>query len=158
MINHINKKNRPLVLDITKKECTERIARAEGLMSFKPKIFKKIQKMKTKKGSVENIAIIAGIIGAKETSRLIPLCHNINLSSINIDIIIVEKSNTLKITSEVKTNDKTGVEMEALVAVSISCLTIYDMCKYLSKSIQIKNIRLISKSGGKSGYFNIKEK
>ena len=156
MTNHINKKNRPQIIDISKKENTERIAKAEGVISFESKIFKKIQKMKTRKGSLENIAILAGIIGAKETSRLIPLCHNINVNSIKIDIKKIEKSNSFKITSEVKTNHKTGVEMEALVAVSISCLTIYDMCKYLSKSIKIKNIRLISKSGGKSGFFETK--
>ena len=156
MINHINKKNRPEIVDISKKENTERIAKAEGIVEFESKIFKKINKMKTRKGSLENIAILAGIMGAKETSRLIPLCHNININYINIDIKKIEKSNSLKIISKIKTNDKTGVEMEALVAVSISCLTIYDICKHLSKSIKIKNIRLISKSGGKSGFFEEK--
>ena len=152
MINHINKKNRPQILDISEKKITERIAKAEAFVCFEPKIFNKIKKMKTKKGSLENVAILAGIIGAKETSRIIPLTHNIKINYINIDIKKNNKSNSLKITSEVKTNDQTGVEMEALVAVSISCLTIYDMCKNLSKSIKISNIRLISKLGGKSDY------
>ena len=114
--------------------------------------FKKIQTMRTKKGNIENIAILAGIMGAKDTSRIIPLCHNIPINHINIDITQLEKSNSLKVTSEVMTNAKTGVEMEALVAVSISCLTIYDMCKNLSKDILIKSIKLISKSGGNSDY------
>ena len=150
MINHLNKKNKPQIVNISEKKITERIAKAEALICFKASIFKKIQKMRTKKGSIENIAIIAGIMGAKDTSRIIPLCHNIPINHINIDITQLEKSNSLKVTSEVITNAKTGVEMEALVAVSISCLTIYDMCKSLSKDIRIKGIKLISKSGGSS--------
>ena len=114
--------------------------------------------MKTKKGSIENVAIIAGIIAAKETSRIIPLCHNININHVDIEIKKDNKSNSLIISSEVKTNEKTGVEMEALVAVSVSCLTIYDMCKNLSKNIEINGIRLISKYGGKSGYIIKKSK
>ena len=106
--------------------------------------------MKTKKGNIENIAILAGIMGAKDTSRIIPLCHNIPINHINIDITQLEKSNSLKVTSQVITNAKTGVEMEALVAVSISCLTVYDMCKNLSKDIHIKSIKLLSKTGGNS--------
>ena len=105
-----------------------------------------------KKGNIENIAILAGIMGAKDTSKIIPLCHNIPINHINIDITQIKKSNSLKVTSEVRTNAKTGVEMEALVAVSISCLAIYDMCKNLSKDIRIKSIKLISKSGGNSDY------
>ena len=158
MINHINKKNRPQIIDISEKENSERIAIAEGYVSFEPKVFNKIKKMKTKKGSIENVAILAGIIGAKETSRIIPLCHNIKINYINIDIEKINKKNSFKIISEVKTNEKTGVEMEALVAVSVSCLTIYDMCKGISKKILIKNIKLISKIGGKSGKFKDKKK
>ena len=158
MINHINKKNRPQIIDISEKENSERIAIAEGYVSFEPKVFNKIKKMKTKKGSIENVAILAGIIGAKETSRIIPLCHNIKINYINIDIEKINKKNSFKIISEVKTNEKTGVEMEALVAVSVSCLTIYDMCKSISKKILIKNIKLISKIGGKSGKFEDKKK
>ena len=152
MINHLNKKNKPQIVNISGKKSTERIAKAEALICFKASIFKTIQTMRTKKGNIENIAILAGIMGAKDTSRIIPLCHNIPINHINIDITPLEKSNSLKITSEVITNAKTGVEMEALVAVSISCLTIYDMCKKLSKDIRIKNIKLISKSGGNSDY------
>ena len=152
MINHINKKNRPQIVDVSEKKITKRKAIAEGYVCFEPKIFDKIQQMNTKKGSLENVAILAGIIGAKETSRIIPLCHNIKLNYINIDIKKINKTNSLKIISEIKTNEKTGVEMEALVAVSICCLTIYDMCKSLSKKIEIKNIKLVSKEGGKSSF------
>ena len=152
MINHLNKKNKPQIVDISKKNISLRIAKAESIIKFQPLIFKKIQKMKTKKGNIENIAILAGIMGAKETSRLIPLCHNIPINYINIDISKLEKISSFKITSEVKTIEKTGVEMEALMAVTITALTIYDMCKSLSKQINIKNIKLISKSGGKSDF------
>ena len=152
MINHLNKKNKPQIVNISEKKITERIAKAEAVICFKASIFKKIQTMQTKKGNIENIAILAGIMGAKDTSKIIPLCHNIPINHINIDITQIKKSNSLKVTSEVRTNAKTGVEMEALVAVSISCLAIYDMCKNLSKDICIKNIKLISKSGGNSDY------
>ena len=152
MINHLNKKNKPQIVNISEKKITERIAKAEALICFKASIFKTIKTMRAKKGNIENIAILAGIMGAKDTSRIIPLCHNIPINHINIDITQLEKSNSLKVTSEVRTNAKTGVEMEALVAVSISCLAIYDMCKNLSKDIRIKSIKLISKSGGNSDY------
>jgi len=152
MINHLNKKNKPQIVDVSKKNISLRIAKAESIIKFQPLIFKKIQKMKTKKGNIENIAILAGIMGAKETSKLIPLCHNIPINYINIDISKLEEISSLKITSEVKTIEKTGVEMEALMAVTITALTIYDMCKSLSKQIKIKNIKLISKSGGKSDF------
>jgi len=152
MINHLNKKNKPQVVNISEKKNTERFAKAEALICFESSVFNKIKKMKTKKGNIENIAIIAGIMGAKDTSKIIPLCHNIAINYINIDITKIDKSNSLKVTSEIKTNAKTGVEMEALVAVTVSCLTIYDMCKNLSKSIKIKHIKLISKFGGKSNF------
>jgi len=115
--------------------------------------FKKIESLKSKKGSIKNIAILAGIMGAKETSKLIPLCHNIPIDAVNIEIIKNIKKHSMKVKAIVKTSSKTGVEMEALTAVTISCLTIYDMCKYLNKSIKIANIKLISKKGGKSGIF-----
>ncbi len=152
MNSHINKNNNPTMVDISKKNSTIRFAKAEGNISFDKTIFKKIQNLQTKKGSLENIAILAGIVGAKETSRIIPLCHNIPINSVNIEIKKNIKKHCLNVIAEVKTNAMTGVEMEALVAVSISCLTIYDMCKFLSKKIEIKNIKLVSKSGGKSDF------
>ena len=152
MNSHINKNHNPTMVDISKKNSTIRFAKAEGSISFDKTIFKKIQNLQTKKGNLENIAILAGILGAKETSRIIPLCHNIPINSVNIEIKKNIKKHCLNVIAEVKTNAMTGVEMEALVAVSISCLTIYDMCKFLSKKIEIKNIKLISKSGGKSDF------
>jgi len=153
MISHIDNKNNPIMVDVQNKDTTQRLAEAEGEVIFDNKTFKKIENLKSKKGSINNVAIIAGIMGAKETSRLIPLCHNIPIDSVNIDINRNDKKNLIKVKAIVKTSSKTGVEMEALMAVSISCLTIYDMCKSLNKSIIINNIRLISKIGGKSGIF-----
>ena len=155
MVSHLDKRNNPIMVDIGGKEITHRTAEAEGEVVFDKITFKKIEKLKSKKGSIKNISIVAGIMGAKETSKLIPLCHNIPIDSVKVDIKKNAKKNTLIVNAKVKTNSKTGVEIEALTAVSISCLTIYDMCKYLNKSIKIKNIKLISKKGGKSGNFQI---
>ena len=153
MISHLDKKNNPIMVDVGDKDITNRTAEAEGEVVFDKITFKKIEKLNSKKGSIKNVAILAGIMGAKETSKLIPLCHNIPIDSVKIEITKNAKKNTLIVNSKVKTSSKTGVEIEALTAVTVSCLTIYDMCKYLNKSIRIKNIKLISKNGGKSGNF-----
>ena len=105
------------------------------------------------KGDVLEVARLAGIMGAKRTSELIPLCHPLKITSVNIDFKLDNKINMIEIQSTVKANDKTGVEMEALAAVSIAALTIYDMCKSVDREIEIKDIFLIEKSGGKSGHF-----
>lgn len=152
MITHLNKKNKPKIVDINKKKETLRSAIAQGRIVFSEKVFKKIENMKTKKGEITNIAIIAGIMGAKKTGELIPLCHNIGIENIEIEIKSNKKENALVIESNVKTYGKTGVEMEALTAVTIACLTIYDMCKSIDKAIIIQEIKLISKIGGKSNY------
>ena len=153
MVSHLDKNNNPIMVDVGDKNITLRTAEAEGEVIFDKNTFKKIENLKSKKGSIKSIAIIAGIMGAKETSKLIPLCHNIPIDSINLKVEKNIKKNSMKVKAIVKTNSKTGVEMEALTAVTISCLTIYDMCKYLNKSIKIANIKLISKKGGKSGIF-----
>jgi len=155
MVSHLDKKNNPIMVNVGDKDTTIRIAEAQGEVVFDKLTFKKIEKLKSKKGSIKNIAIVAGIMGAKETSRLIPLCHNIPIESVNIEITKNTKTNSLKVSALVQTSSKTGVEMEALTAVTVSCLTIYDMCKYLNKAIKIQNIKLVSKKGGKSGNFHI---
>ena len=155
MVSHLDKKNNPIMVNVGDKNTTKRIAEAQGEVVFDKLTFKKIEKLKSKKGSIKNIAIVAGIMGAKETSRLIPLCHNIPIDSVNVEITKNTKTNSLKVSALVQPSSKTGVEMEALTAVTVSCLTIYDMCKYLNKAIKIKNIKLISKKGGKSGNFHI---
>ena len=153
MVSHLDSKNSPTMVDVGSKIITPRIAEAEGEVIFDKSSFKKIESLKSKKGSIKNIAILAGIMGAKETSKLVPLCHNIPIDAVHIEIIKNIKKNSMKVKATVKTSSRTGVEMEALTAVSVSCLTIYDMCKYLNKSIKITNIKLISKKGGKSGTF-----
>ena len=158
MVSHLDKKNNPIMVNVGNKDITKRIAEAEAEIVFDKLTYKKIENLKSKKGSIKNIAIIAGIMGAKETSRIIPLCHNIPIDSVNIQITKKTKMNSLKVYAKVQTSSKTGVEMEALTAVTVSCLTIYDMCKYLNKSIKIKNIKLVSKKGGKSGIFKTKSR
>ena len=143
------------MVNVGNKDITKRIAEAEGEIVFDKLTYKKIENLKSKKGSIKNIAIIAGIMGAKETSRIIPLCHNIPIDSVNVEITKNAKMNSLKVYAKVQTSSKTGVEMEAITAVTVSCLTIYDMCKYLNKSIKIKNIKLVSKKGGKSANFKV---
>ena len=155
MVSHLDKKNNPIMVNVGNKDITKRIAEAEGEIVFDKLTYKKIENLKSKKGSIKNIAIVAGIMGAKETSRIIPLCHNIPIDSVNVEITKNAKMNSLKVYAKVQTSSRTGVEMEALTAVTVSCLTIYDMCKYLNKSIKIKNIKLVSKKGGKSGNFRV---
>ena len=155
MVSHLDKKNNPIMVNVGNKDITKRIAEAEGEIVFDKLTYKKIENFKSKKGSIKNIAIIAGIMGAKETSRIIPLCHNIPIDSVNVEITKNAKMNSLKVYAKVQTSSRTGVEMEALTAVTVSCLTIYDMCKYLNKSIKIKNIKLVSKKGGKSANFKV---
>ena len=154
MITHLSKKNKPQIIDISKKEITKRTATAQGSIIFSKKTFEKLEKMQTKKGEITNVAILAGIMGAKKTSELIPLCHNIDITNVDIKITTNKKLSNLVINASVKSTSKTGVEMEALTAVSVSCLTIYDMCKSLDKNIIIDKIKLISKKGGKSDYLN----
>ena len=154
MINHLNKKNKPTNVDITYKKNTNRKAIAQGIVQFSKRTFTKIESLKTAKGEIKSVAILAGIIGAKKTSDLIPLCHNIMIENVNIDIQTVKKDSSIIITSYVKTFGKTGVEMEALTAVSIACFTIYDMCKSIDKKIVIKEIKLLEKKGGKTDFLS----
>ena len=157
MISHLNKKNKPTIVDISSKKITNRMAIAQGIVEFSESTFKIIESSKTKKGEIKNIAIIAGILGAKKTSDLIPLCHNIEIENIDIDIEPIRKISSLKVTSSIRSRGKTGVEMEALNAVSVACLTIYDMCKSLDKKIVIKDIHLVKKRGGKSDFSKLKK-
>jgi len=155
MITHLNKKNKPIIVDISNKKISKRIAVARGKIVFNRLVFKKIEKLQTKKGEITSIAILAGIMGAKKTSDLIPLCHNIEIEKADIKIKINKKESSLIVESKIEATAKTGVEMEALTSVSIACLTIYDMCKSLDKSILINDIKLISKKGGKLDYSDV---
>ncbi len=150
---HIDEKGRIRMVDVTHKDATLRIAVAHGTVSMRPATLKKIQNQTVKKGNVLETARIAGIMAAKKTAQLIPMCHPLNLTYIQIDFFPDEKTHTIEIKAVVRLVGQTGVEMEALTAVSVAALTIYDMCKSFDREMSITNIELIEKSGGKSGEF-----
>jgi len=144
------------MIDVTRKKETERQAVAKGKVQMKPATLELIRKGQLKKGDVLAVARTAGIIAAKETHRLIPLCHPLQLTHIAVEFSLPEKGSDevgVEITASAKGVGKTGFEMEALVAVSVSALTIYDMCKAVDRSMIIGEIRLVRKSGGKSGLY-----
>ena len=139
------------MVDVSSKDNTDRLAIAKGTVRMKRETFNIMTEGKAKKGDVLSIARVAGIMGCKKTSDLIPLCHPIPLSNVKINLEPNTELPGVDIEANVKTNGQTGVEMEALTAVTVSCLTIYDMLKAVDKTIEIGNIRLTMKDGGKSG-------
>ena len=145
------------MVDVTEKESTLRVAVAQGIVSMNPNTFDKIMNQTVQKGNVLETARIAGIMAAKKTSELIPMCHPLNITHIAIDFFPDKTKSAIKIEGAVRIVDQTGVEMEALTAVSIAGLTIYDMCKSYDRKMIISDICLIEKSGGKSGVFMRKE-
>ncbi len=151
---HFDDSGNPNMVDINDKKDTKRLAVAIGKVVMQKETLKLINKNKIKKGDVFKVANIAGIQGAKKTDNLIPLCHSLPLSYVKITFNTDEKNNCVNIKAEASLIGKTGVEMEALTAVSISALTIYDMCKSVDKTIKIDSVKLIHKSGGKTGTFN----
>lgn len=153
-LTHVNEKGKAAMVDIISKPITTRTAKAAATVKVGPQITKMISENAVKKGDVLSIAQISGIIGAKKTSEIIPLCHNINLTKINVTAALNEENQEVRLFSEIQCEGRTGVEMEALTAVSVAALTIYDMCKAVDRNIEITNIRLISKTGGKSGDFH----
>jgi len=142
------------MVDVGRKDETERVAIAKGSVKMAPETLAHITDKNMKKGDVLSVAQLAGIMGAKHTATLIPLCHPLALSHVNVIIHVNNDSYELDITAECKITGKTGVEMEALTAVSVAALTIYDMCKAIDKNMVISDIRLTHKSGGKSGRFD----
>ena len=148
---HFDQEGNAIMVDVSEKEVTSRTAVASGTIKVNPEIMDAIINQKVKKGDVLGVARIAGIMGVKNTSTLIPLCHTLLLQKCSIDFELDEKRNEIKATCIVKTDGKTGVEMEALTGVEISLLTIYDMCKSVDKTMEIYEVCLCSKSGGKSG-------
>ncbi len=150
-LTHLDEQGRASMVDVGHKPDTERIAIASGEVHMKKETFELIRDGQIKKGDVLTIAQIAGITASKRTSDLIPLCHPLPLSKIDVDLALDESLPGVVITATVKTIGKTGVEMEALTAVSVAALTVYDMAKAAEKSMRIQNIRLIEKHGGQSG-------
>ena len=155
--NHINQSGNIHMVDITEKEITLREAKAQGFISINNEALLSIIDLNNKKGDVLNTARIAGINAVKQTSILIPLAHNILINSVSVDFRIDTEQSEIYSTVTVKSQGKTGVEIESLIGVQISLMTIYDMCKYLDRSMIINDVKLISKTGGKSGDF-IREK
>ena len=150
-LTHINSKGEAVMVNVGEKEITQRTAQACGIIEMKQETLQKLLDADLKKGDGLAAARIAGIMGAKNTSTLIPLCHNIPIESVEIEFEPISKTR-LKITSFAKCSYKTGIEMEALTAVSVACLTVYDMCKAIDREMVIKDIRLLTKTGGKSDY------
>ena len=148
---HFNDSGRAKMVDVGEKAVTERIATAGGKVLVNPETFRLIKEGGMKKGDVLGTAQIAGIMAAKKTSAIIPMCHPLMLTGIDIDFNMVEETSTIEIKATVKCKGVTGVEMEALTAASAAALTIYDMCKAVQKDMVIDRICLLSKKGGKSG-------
>jgi cyclic pyranopterin monophosphate synthase len=153
-LTHLDNKGKAKMVDVSEKEINLRTSTASAELLLSKEAFLAVKNNTVMKGDVLSVSRIAGIQAAKRTSELIPLCHNIFISSITIEFELSEDNKSIIITSEAKTNSVTGIEMEALTAVSIASLTIYDMCKAIDKSIKIRNIQLLSKTGGKSGGYN----
>ena len=150
-LSHFNDQGQAHMVDVSNKDITSRIAMAKGRIIMKAETLAIIMDGSAKKGDVLGIARLAGIMAAKKTSELIPLCHPLPISKITIDIEPITSENSIEIQSTVKTTGQTGVEMEALTAVSIAALTVYDMVKAVDKTMKITDIRVILKDGGKSG-------
>jgi cyclic pyranopterin monophosphate synthase len=155
MLNHFNQAGEAHMVDVGQKSPTERLAKAMGEISMQPNTLALIIAGNHKKGDVLGIARIAGIQGAKKTSDLIPLCHPIGLTHVSVDFAIQQETNSITCTALTKTFGQTGVEMEALTAVQIALLTIYDMCKAVDRGMVISQVRLLEKSGGKSGEWKV---
>ena len=152
-LTHLNPKGEARMVDVGSKPVTAREAVAEGRVRMNADTFRKALEGDTKKGSVRAAAEFAGIMAAKRTAELIPLCHQVALSSVKVDIAADEKSHALVVTARARTSGQTGVEMEALTAVSVACLTIYDMLKASDRAMVIEGITVLEKSGGASGEY-----
>lgn len=151
---HFNQDGEAIMVDVSQKDITMRIAIAEGSIKVNQEVFRSIKEQTNKKGDVLAVARIAGIMAAKKTSDMIPLCHPLFITKVTIDFELDEENYMIKAIATTKVNGKTGVEMEALHAVSVTLLTIYDMCKAIDKSMKISDIRLLHKEGGKSGVYD----
>jgi cyclic pyranopterin monophosphate synthase len=145
------------MVDVSDKAVTRRIAIARGSIEMRPETLALILADKIEKGDVFSVARVAGIMAAKKTSELIPMCHPLNITSVEIDLSPHENPARVEIEAAVRVDGKTGVEMEAMTSVSVAALTIYDMCKAVDREMSIGEIRLVKKSGGKSGTFNRNE-
>jgi cyclic pyranopterin phosphate synthase len=152
-LTHFDRDGKARMVDVTDKAASERVAVAAGAVYLRPETLALIQDGGVKKGDVLSVARLAGIMGAKRTPDLIPLCHPLALTSVTLDLALDPERNAVDITATCKVAGKTGVEMEAMTAVAVAALTVYDMCKAVDRGITIGDIRLTHKSGGKSGIY-----
>ena len=150
-LSHVDEQGRARMVDVSAKADTEREAVARGLVLMKPETLKLVSEGGISKGEVLSVARVAGIMAAKHTPYLVPMCHPLLLTHIEVDLRLDPDISAIEITATVRTTGKTGVEMEALTAVTGSALTIYDMCKAVDKAMRIEKVRLVRKTGGKSG-------
>tara|TARA_Y100000588_G_scaffold347339_1_gene396073 strand:+ start:1127 stop:1600 length:474 start_codon:yes stop_codon:yes gene_type:complete len=153
-LNHFDSDGKAIMVDVGAKPITERTASAEANIVMSSETLLMIKEGGHKKGDVLGVARLAGIMAAKKTSTLIPLCHPLALTSITVDLECILEENLVKVISTCKLSGQTGVEMEALTSASIAALTIYDMCKSVDRSMKITDVHLLHKSGGKSGTFS----
>mgnify|MGYP000704415298 FL=1 len=151
---HFTDDGRPQMVNVSEKDETRRVAVAGGRVNMSQDTLDTVKSGGLKKGDVLSVAQLAGIMGAKHTAHLIPLCHPLALSHVDVQLTLNEPDCAIDIRAECRLDGKTGVEMEALTAVSVAALTVYDMCKAVDKAMVIRDIRLLHKSGGKSGTFN----
>ena len=152
-LTHIDDEGRAAMVDVSAKDVTERVAVAKGTVLMDPATLEVVMSGTAKKGDVLGVARLAGIMAAKRTADLIPLCHPLPVTSVTVDLIPDPARDAVDIRAQVKTTGRTGVEMEALTAVSVAALTVYDMCKAIDRGMRLTEIRLVHKSGGKSGTF-----
>ena len=150
-LTHLDREGSARMVDVGSKPVTDRQATATGYLSVSPETVKLIQQGLNKKGDVLTVAQLAGIMGAKRTSDLIPLCHPLPLNRVDVKLELDPQQDRINVTATVSTSAKTGVEMEALTAVSVAALTVYDMCKSADRGIRIEGVRLLRKTGGQSG-------
>jgi len=156
-LSHLDAEGKARMVDVSGKDVTERIAVARGTIFMRPETLSLIMEKKVEKGDVFSVARVAGILAAKKTSELIPMCHPLNITSVEIFLSPQQNPPRVEIEAVVKVTGKTGVEMEAMTAAAVSGLTIYDMCKAVDREMTLGDIRLVKKSGGKSGTFIRKE-
>lgn len=152
-LSHFDKNGQAIMVDVSKKNITARVAVATGKIKMKKETLECIKQGKIGKGDVLGVSRVAGIMGSKKTWDIIPMCHPLMLTGSKVEFTIDDENNEVIIVAETKTTGKTGVEMEALTAASIAALTIYDMCKAIDKNMVISDIHLLEKIGGKSGHF-----
>lgn len=152
-LTHVDSRGQARMVDVSGKDVTVREAVARGRVLVRPEALQLVREGQVAKGDVLGVARLAGIMAAKETSRLIPLCHPLPLTAVAVEVRVNEEAGAIEVESRVKTAGRTGVEMEALTAVSVACLAVYDMLKAVDRGMVIEGVRLVEKSGGRSGHY-----